>query len=288
MARRFTIIAGGLSNAQTRADARPRDWRVDLTPVEGVTPETIAAWRALLTRSGAQEPHFADPDYILPAARHQAAGRDLVFALVWGAQAHGAETLHAVVPLALPHPIWGARRAALWRPPGLAGPMTHLIEGRYASEVEAALRANLASARRRLTLSDLPGGPAKNIGRPSLQLLPGRHAPPVRTIPAHNFVGIRAKTDRPAMEIERISEPVRIRDAVEAFLVLDARASRKPIVADPAEAAMVRVVTRLFARRRQVSVDLARHRGEIVSGALQLGAGDGSVIWRQAALASAG
>jgi hypothetical protein len=150
-----------------------------------------------------------------------------------------------------------------------------------------ALRTHLASAHRRLSLSDLPSGPAKDVGRASLQLIPGHPSLQERTIPAHNILGIRAKADRTAMEIERISEPGQIRDAVEAFLLLDARASRKPIVADPSEAAMVRVVTRLFARRRQVSVDLAHHRGEIVSGALQLGSGNGSVTWRQAALAGA-
>ena len=79
-----------------------------------------------------------------------------------------------------------------------------------------------------------------------------------------------------------MSEPEAIRDAVESFLALDARTARTPIVADLSEASLVRVVTRLFARRRACSVAFYRRAGAIVAGTLQLGIGPAAVAWRRA------
>ncbi|KAB1074019.1 GNAT family N-acetyltransferase [Methylobacterium planeticum] len=284
----FRVIAGGRSPMEGTAHADPIGWRVDLAPADAVTSGTIAAWRALLTRSGEQAPHFADPDYVLPAFRHLAPGRHLALALAWGQHAGGSETLHGIVPLVLPSSLWRARRAAPWQPPGLTGQAVHLIDGRYTSAVDAALRTHLASAPRPLTLAEIPAGPMRETERPSLRLLETRPATRARTVPAHRLVAIGARANQAVQEIERISEPSRIRDAVETFLLLDAQSSRTPIVADPSEAAMLRVVTRLFAKRRQVSIDLGRRRGEVVSGAVRLGAGDRAVTWRQAGFSAGG
>src|SRR6478735_8029036 len=98
MNRRFTVIAGGVSGAEGGSDANPWGWRIELKAVEAVTSDIVTAWRALLTRSGEQEPHFADPDYVLPAARHRASGSNPAVALAWGQRQSGSETLHGVFP----------------------------------------------------------------------------------------------------------------------------------------------------------------------------------------------
>ena len=62
--------------------------------------------------------------------------------------------------------------------------------------------------------------------------------------------------DRLTLSPDKVSPAVR--DAVETFLALDARTAARPIIADPAEASLVRVVTRLFARRGGLRVELIR------------------------------
>ncbi|WP_336489748.1 hypothetical protein [Methylobacterium nigriterrae] len=280
MTPRLQVIEGGLADAgAVLPDRGPLDWTIGLEAADEVDADAVAAWRALLTRSAVSEPHFTDPDYLLTAARHQAAGQRLAFA--WARHTARPETLHGVVPLVLPRARWGRRQAAPWQAPGLAGASPHLIEARYAVEIRTSLRERLAADR--YDLAPFEASPTPPTRRPILQLVRGRAAAPARTIPAGNMIGIRGERRAPG-GTERVTEPRRIRDAVETFLLLDAKASRRPIVADPSEAAMVRVVTRLFARRRQASVEIERIRGEVVSGRLRLGADQDAVVWRQATL----
>lgn len=271
---RFTIIEGGA--ARSPADS-PVSWRVDLRRANAVRPEEIDAWRALLVRASdpvEDRSVYADPDFLLSVAQHQAGGRDIVFALAW-ATADGRNTLNAVVPLALPHTLWGHGRIVPWQPQGVAlGPIhaTHDVE---------ALRDALTDALRRIRprdslALDMPAGPAPQAA-PRIRAVARRER-----IPAQNLVGIRPLHAPAPIHVERISEPHRIRDAVEAFLLHDAEVSAAPIIGDPSEAALVRVVTRLFARRRQVTVALARRDDRIVSVSISLGAGPGAVIWRLA------
>lgn len=273
MTQRFRVIKGGLSQAQTpRADdTAPRTWRVDLKPAAEIDGGTRAAWRALAAREP-EASTLSDPDYLLPAARHQADAHSLVFALAWSrGEETEAESLHGVVPLALPHPVWGRGRVRHWQAPGTGS--EGLVEARYADEVAAALRRRLDAGPRRLTLD------------PASRTTPRAHAGRrLAAVPADSLVGVRPAAAAEPAETEHVSEPARIRDAVETFLALDARASQNPIVADPSEATMVRVVSRLFARRRQASVELVRRGGEVVSGALRLGSGARAVTWRQASL----
>ncbi|NEU12334.1 hypothetical protein G3T14_09325 [Methylobacterium sp. BTF04] len=258
----------------------PLLWRVDLRRAVDVTEGEIAAWRGLLVRAGSAEPVYADPDFLLAAAQHQAGGRDLVFAFAWS-HGNGPDRLHGVVPLAIPHPMWGNGQIAPWQPHGVSVAPT--IEAAVFDDVRDALADHLASVRPRgtLVLSDDPyaASPVTNPGR-TLRSVPKRVA-----IPADALVGIRsaesAQPERPA--VERISEPDRIRDAVEAFLILDAEVSPAPIIGDPSEAALVRVVTRLFAQRRQASVELTRCDGAVVAATLRLGVGTQAVVWRQVA-----
>ncbi|GEP02245.1 GNAT family N-acetyltransferase [Methylobacterium oxalidis] len=285
MAQRFTVIAGGLLAAEPaaadsveRAPAE-RHWRIDLRAADSIDAAAVAAWRALLTRSGAAGAAFCDPDYLLPAAKHQSGGRALVFA--WSRRGDGPESLRAVLPLAFGHPLWRGGRVTPWSPPGLSLKPAHLVEAGCAAEIGAALDARLRPDGRRLAfdLAESAGLPAPCL---RFELLPGRAQRPARrAVPSGSLVGVRPADFRPE-EVETISEPARIRDAVESFLALDARTAGRPIVADPSEAAMVRVVTRLFARRRAVRVELARRSGEIVAGSLRLGDGRRAALWRSA------
>ena len=103
-------------------------------------------------------------------------------------------------------------------------------------------------------------------------------------VPAASLLGVRPDDYQPPT-VEHVRDPGLIRDAVEHFLALDARTARRPIIADPTEATMVRVVSRLFARRRQINVELARRGDTLVAGTLHLGSGAGTVAWRHAASA---
>ncbi|WP_375464112.1 hypothetical protein [uncultured Methylobacterium sp.] len=284
MARSFTVIQGGrrAADATMAVDPAPSGnaWQVDLHRAGTVDDEAVDAWRALLTRNAVADPQ-ADPDYLLSAARHQAKGRRIAFALAWDRDADGREALRGVLPLAMPHPVWGRGRARPWHPPGLPEPAA-LIDGRHADAVETAIRGRLAALRRPLRLEAPPRCPVRaDAPRPVLAVLPAERR--ARIVPADRLVGVRPDGYAAAHAVEHVSDPMRITAAVEAFLVLDARHAVLPIIADPSEASMVRVVTRLFARRGQMRVELARRAGEIVAATLHLGAGARAVAWRHAA-----
>lgn len=249
-------------------------WRVDLRRAAAVSEGEIAAWRALLVRARVADPVLSDPDYLLSAAQHQAGGRDLVFALAWATGA-GPDRLAAVLPLALPHTLWGQERIGLWQPHGSA--LAPTIAPGAAEPVRAAVAERLRVLRPRAVLVlEAPSEPAARAAAAPLRAVTRRAG-----IPAHNLVGVRPS---PApSRVERISEPGRVRDAVEEFLLLDAAVSAAPIIGDPSEAALVRVVTRLFAQRRQVTVALTRREGAIVAAAITLGHGAQAVTWRQVA-----
>ena len=206
-----------------------------------------------MVRNGIDAP-LRDPDHLLPLAQHRPAGRRVALALAWSRDADGPETLRGVVPLAMPHPVWG-RRAELWRP-AEAAPLA-LIDETAADAVETALRGRLRALRRPVGLAgSIEGGAAlKSRGLTLVASRPAR-----RAIPAESFVGVRPEGWQPPAdaEVEAVREPAAIRDAVESFLALDARTATAPIVADPSEAALVRVVTRLFARRKAMRVELFR------------------------------
>ncbi|MDP4025100.1 hypothetical protein Q8W71_20940 [Methylobacterium sp. NEAU 140] len=272
MVQRFTVIQGGLSGAPAAipatipGPAADAAWRVDLQGPGGVDDGAVLAWRALMTREGVSDP-LRDPDYLLPLARHRAGGRRVALALAWSRDADGPETLRGVVPLALPHPVLG-RSARTWRPAEAGA--TALVDGAAPASVEGALRGRLRGMRRPLRLvGGLDGVPARGPRGP---------------VPAAAFVGVRPEgwTPPAQAEVAVAAEPAAVRDAVETLLALDARTAKAPIVADPSEASLVRVVSRLFARRRACRVEIFRRAGEVVAGALHLGSGPAAVLWRRA------
>lgn len=268
--RRFTVIMGGAGMAP---EAGP--WQVDLCRPGEVAPEAVAGWRALLTRTGAADPVFSDPDYLLTAARHLSDGRTVTVALVSAGEG-ARRPLHAAIPLTVPHPVWGKGRFAVWQPHGHAG--APALDPRFAGAIRAALLERLETLRRGASLDLASTGPT-TVG-PALRPV----AEAVR-IPAHHILAVGGAG---ASVRERIAEPHRIRDAVEEFLGLDAAHAAAPIIGDPCEATLVRVVTRLFAERRQCAVDLTRRDGQVVAASLILGTGLQAVVWRRAAEGMAG
>jgi len=268
--RRFTVITGGAGAASDGGS-----WQVDLCRPGEVAPEAVAAWRALLTRTGAADPVFQDPDYLLAAARHRSDGRTVTVALAWAGEG-ARRVLHGAVPLTVPHPVWGKGRFTVWQPHGHAA--APALDPRFAEAVRGALVERLETLRRgaSLDLAPVHGGAVAPALRPVAEAvrIPARHILAVG--------GAGAAVD------ERIAEPDRIRDAVEEFLGLDAAHAAAPIIGDPSEAALVRVVTRLFAQRRQCAVDLTRRNGRLVAAGLILGAGPRAVVWRRAAEGMAG
>lgn len=280
MTRRFTLIQGGLSEPARRdpaaADPPERPLAVDLRGALAVDGEAVAAWRALMARTGSADP-FQDPDFLLTAAQHQSAGQEIAFALVWRRPDAAPDTLHGVLPLRIARPLLARDRAHLWRPPGLPGP-SPLIEPERARDVVAAVRARLGALARPVQFDIDPARP----GPDAADAAPAGHEVRRRNIPQASLLGVRPEGYR-LPSVEHVRDPAQVRDAVETFLALDARTARRPIIADPAEAAMVRVVSRLFARRRQISVELARSGGTVVAGTLHLGSGARAVAWRHAA-----
>ena len=284
MTPRFTVIQGGLSPGPgcaaelSREPDRAAGWRVDLHRPAGVDTESVSAWRAMLVRNAVSDP-LRDPDHLLPLAQHRPAGRRIAIALVWDRDAEtGREALQGVVPLAMPHPIWGGR-ARPWQP--AEAEATGLIEQAAAEAVDRALRARLGALRRPIRLV----GAVEPIQQaPRIRLAPSAdRSADARSIPSTSLIGIRPPGwEPPATEIHTVTEAQAVRDAVETFLTLDARTARRPIIADPAEASLVRVVSRLFGRRGALRVEFLRRAGEVVAGTLHLGAGATSVPWRRA------
>lgn len=250
---RFTLIQGGYAVGP----AAGAGWRIDLKGAPGVDAEAIAAWRAHLLRNAVLDPR-TDPDYLLTAARHLAGSEQIAFALAW--ELGPDPTLRGVVPLAIAEPLFRASRARPWWPPGVTA--RSLVDPGRGAAIHAAVAAHLSA-----------------LPRPVAYDPQARK----RTVPPENVVGIRPEGYvPPSATVETIREPERVRDAVEAFLALDARTARYPIIAEPQEAAMVRVVTRLFARRQQLAVALASRAGGLVAGTICLGQGPGTIAWRHA------
>ncbi|MCJ2054280.1 GNAT family N-acetyltransferase [Methylobacterium sp. J-070] len=253
-------------------------WRIDLRAPNAVDAAAVSAWRAMLMRHAVHDP-LRDPDHLLPLAQHRPAGRRVAVAFAWSRDAEtGHEALRGVVPLAMPHPVWGGR-ARPWQPAEAAA--NALIENAAAIAVDRALRARLAALRRPIRLV----GSIEPVRTPasSRPVLASARAERPRPIPARHLLGIRPQGwEAPASDVLAMTEPEAVRDAVETFLTFDARTARRPIIADPSEASLVRVVSRLFGRRGALRVEFLRRAGEIVAGTLHLGAGGASVPWRRA------
>lgn len=286
MQRRFTIIQGGLSEGRqahgSEAGAWSADrvggWRIALRRPGALDGNEIAQWRALAERAAPHDP-FADPDFLAVAGRH-APGAGLVFALAFARSGSGAERLCGVLPLDRPHPVWGGSTMRLWHPGLAPRPVVPVFDAGLAADAMEAVMRHL-DARRPLPSLRLSRIAAEGVFLRALRAdarLRVATRPGATAIPEGLFVGIGGR-DTPS-EMVRVESAEGMRDAVERFLLLDARRSRRPLLSDPAAAATLRVVTRLMARRGLAEVELGSTAGEIASGAIRLGRPGERVAWR--------
>ncbi|KMO21865.1 hypothetical protein [Methylobacterium platani] len=272
----FTLIEGGKPGAVRL--------RAELRHPSSLRETEVEAWRSLMGR--ALEPSvYADPDFTLTMAQHLADGQTLALLLVWQ---DGLRTpiLRGLLPLRLPARQGLAGRAQLWRLP-LAGTAEAAIDADQAGAVLRAALDHLRQSSLRLVdlhwpdlrpdsglavaLGEAAGSTGRRLAVTEQAALPAS-APAPLTLPSGRT------------SLERVREPARLRDAVEHFLVLDARRGPGSLLADPAAATAFRVVTRRFAHRRQACVDLVRRDGEVVAAAVHLATGRHDTIWRQAGL----
>ncbi|WP_083468009.1 hypothetical protein [Methylobacterium tarhaniae] len=271
----FTLIQGGLTGAVSL--------RAELRHPSSLREPEIEAWRSLMGR--AIEPSvYADPDFTLTMAQHLSDGRTLALLLVWQ-DGLRAPILRGVLPLRLPSRQGLSGRARLWRLP-LAGTAEAAVD---ADHTVAVLRAALDHLRHSalhlddlhwpdlrpdsglaVALGEVAGGTGRRLTVAD-QAAPAPDPAPL-TLPAGRT------------SLERVRDPVRLRDAVEHVLVLDARRGPDSLLGDPAAVTAFRVVTRRFAHRRQACIDLVRRDGEVVAAAVHLATGRHDTIWRRAGL----
>lgn len=272
----FTLIEGGLAGTVSL--------RAELRHPSSLREPEVEAWRSLMGR--VLEPSvYADPDFALTMAQHLADGQTLALLLVWQ-DGLRTPTLRGVLPLRLPARQGLAGRAQLWRLP-LAGTAEAAVDADHAPAVLRAALDHLRQSSLRLVDLHWPdlrpdsgiavalGAVAGSTGR---RLTVTDQTPP----PAPVSVPVTSASGRTSLE--RVRDPVRLRDAVEHFLVLDARRGPGSLLGDPAAATAFRVVTRRFAHRRHAYVDLVRQDGEVVAAAIHLATGRHDTIWRQAGL----
>lgn len=286
MQKRFTLIQGGLIKhwgLSAVAVMRDRGWRIDLRRPAAIDGAIFSAWRGLAEAQASLDP-FSHPDYLLTAARHGGRGLELAFAFAFEPTPEGAEILSGVLPLVMPHPVWG-RSARLWQPTLAHAPVEPLVRVGAASAAIEALIRHLQTVKPHsgLGLDRVPAaGPFLRELTASERLrLDTRidRAP----IPPEHFVGIRQSEE--ADWIESVTDPSRVRDAVERVLLADAEASAAPLLADPAKAAITRVVPRLFAHRGWTAIELGWRGDAVVSAAIRLGRPESRILWRSLNLA---
>jgi hypothetical protein len=272
----FTLIQGGLTGAATL--------RAELRHPSSLRDPEVEAWRSLMGR--ALEPSvYADPDFTLTMAQHLADGQTLALLLVWQ-DGLRAPILRGVLPLRLPTRQGLAGRAQLWRLP-LAGSAEAAVDADHAAAVLRTALDHLRQSRLRLVdllWPDLRPDAALAVVLGEVAGSTGRRLAVVAqaSAPAPALAPMTLPEGRTSLE--RVRDPVRLRDAVEHFLVLDARRGPGSLLGDPATATAFRVVTRRFARRRQACVDLVRRDGDVVAAAVHLATGRHDTIWRQAGL----
>lgn len=272
----LTLIEGGLTGAASL--------RAELRHPSSLREPEIEAWRSLMAR--ALEPSvYADPDFTLTMAQHLADGETLALLMVWQ-EGLRAPVLRGVLPLRLPARQGLAGSARLWRLP-LAGTAEAAVDAGHAAAVLRAALDHLRGSRLRLANLHWPdlrpdSGLAVALGEAAGAT--GRRL--AITDQAEALMPEPAPLTLPAgrTSLERVRDPTRLRDAVEHFLVLDARRSAGSLLAEPAAATAFRVATRRFAHRRQACVDLVRRDGEVVAAAVHLATGRHDTIWRQAGL----
>lgn len=246
------------------------------------------AWQALAARALEPAP-FAEPEMLLPALQHLSEGRQAALLLVWQQAGH-ARLLRGLFPVVMPRLPIAPGEVRLWRPPGFPlapalldrdqpGPVLEAVFAFCAARgarcssfvfsgvaTRGALAATVKGGRRRSELLALPVLWAASVA-PAAQAAP-------------------AACPRSAEKIVRARSPAQIRDAVESFLVLEAREAKArgamALIEDAGAASFIRTMTRQLARRGQCRVETLRRDGGTSAATVLLDGPDALWLWRGA------
>ena len=269
----------------------------------------IAAWRALAER--AAEPNvFAEPDFLLPAIQHLPEGRHVSLLLVW--QKTGDELiLRGLFPVLAPRLPFAPGKMRSWRP-ALAATGVPLLDREASGAIIEAALAHLAHRGANLggiLFSQAPTegpfmlalkGAASRTRRHwttfdliTRAILRGRHTTESGTdiVRQNTFAPLRRQgrelAEQGEVRLESAREPRAVRDAIEEFLVLEARGPKgragTALVSDPATASVFRTATRQFAHRRRCRVDVLRLDARAIAAAIVIESGRHAWIWMIAA-----
>lgn len=274
---------------------------VRLATLSEIEAET-EAWRDLAGRS--LEPSvFGLPDFVLPALQHLPEARGAVALTVREAGSAGSDRLRGLIPLILPRFVLAAGETRAWQPQ--VSPLSFALIDRDAPDrvLEAAL-AGLETAGRRCAVVTLPlvatGGPievalrkaADRSGRRVEKLAATGAAPPLRRFAGEAVAALAASLAAKAvpapgrLRIERARAARDVRDAVELFLVVEARAARwrgeTGLIERPGAASFLRTATRQLARSRRCRVDILHSEGEARAAAILFGTAEDLWLWRVA------
>ncbi|HEX8663817.1 MAG TPA: hypothetical protein VF744_07285, partial [Beijerinckiaceae bacterium] len=227
-------------------------YEVDLRGAAEVGAD-LKAWHDLAGR--AVEPAlFAHPDVLLPALQHLPDGRQAGLILVWQ---QSPRRLVGLLPVLMPRVPLAPGEVRLWRPAALPVAPALIDRERPEAVLGAALSFCAARGSRcaSLVLAGLPAdGPiaerfaaAAAASRRRLERLPQGHVLATAAVP-------RAETSLGgSLRTAQARTPAEVRDAVEAFLALEAAGAKargdRALIQDPGLASFVRTMTRQLARR---------------------------------------
>lgn len=286
-----------------------------------------SAWLTLAARAVEPNPFF-EPAFTEASCLHLPQERAVSFVLVWAEPARlpggrRAEDQADTTRLAGLFPVTWKRRALLppeaqgWKP--LYGALgTPLVDIDHVEEAVEAYLDWLGSGRSRCTTALFPqigrDGPfarallrvLERTGRPFNLLVPacGGTLPLTTLIPGQPLQADAADAlvvchaglaTRGTIQVEQAEGPGALRDAAEAFLVLEARqtppdphgfglgtGTDRPLLAEPACATFLRSMLRKFAQTDRIRIHLLRVGGTPAAALITIRAGGSLFLWRSA------
>ena len=272
--------------------------------VEAVDFETAVelteAWSDLVSR--ALEPNvFMEPGFVLPAAQHLARADRPTFVAAWQTAASGARELVAIWVLLLPAGFFKSHVAALWchRQAALGVP---LLDAARADALIPAIFEYLADAFPRLRIIAFPkivrSGPtfARLLAHALESGLEWRLLDQHQRAVLTRGGNVEASKERARqrrqlekrglLEVRSARTPKDIRDATEAFLVLEESgwkgARRTALLCDSSRAAFVRTMTRQLAREGKCRIDALTLDGGQIAMGIMLRSRERMFYWKTA------
>lgn len=258
------------------------------------------AWTALAAKALEANP-FYEPAFTEAACLHLPAERHVAFILIWASSLPeapaGEETLVGLFPMGWPR--WPVLPSEVkgWSPVlGVSGaPLVH------ADHAEATLTTYLdwlGQRGPRCATALFPGLATDGAFAETLRRVLRRTGRDITETPAQPLrviaaVGTDAEEAEAGLVLRRAREPRDLRDALEAYLALEATASRRrrdALLSDPASVTFARAMLRKFAQDGRAEIVLLMQGDRPVAGFVLLEASGQAWLWRGAehSLAPAG